>query len=153
MEMLYTVAMRIKVCQVGTVENGIMQNHKFDAADTVSRIVLAPRYNRALDGIESFSHIVVLFWLHEIKNKERAILKVHPRRDPMIPLTGVFATRSPVRPNPIGITAVRLIKKEGNILTVKGLDAIDGTPVLDIKPYIPESFAQAEIKVASWSKK
>ncbi|MCX6006818.1 MAG: tRNA (N6-threonylcarbamoyladenosine(37)-N6)-methyltransferase TrmO [Chloroflexi bacterium] len=151
--MLYTVAMRIKVRPVGTVENGITQNHKFDAGDTVSRIILKPRYGRALDGIESFSHIVVLFWLHEIKSSERAVLKVHPRRDASIPLTGVFATRSPVRPNPIGMTVVTLIKKEGNILTVKGLDAIDGTPVLDIKPYIPDSFAQSEIKVASWSKK
>ena len=151
--MLYTVAMRIKIRPVGTVENGITQNHRFDADDTVSKIILTPRYARALDGIESFSHIVVLFWLHEIKIKGRAILKVHPRKDPLIPLTGVFATRSPVRPNPIGITAVRLIKKEGNILTVKGLDAIDGTPVLDIKPYLPESFPQSEITVASWSKK
>jgi len=151
--MLYTVAMRIKVWPVGTVENGITQNHKFDAEGTVSRIILAPRYGRALDGIESFSHIVVLFWLHKIKSKEREVVKVHPRRDISIPLTGVFATRSPVRPNPIGMTVVRLIKKEGKILTVKGLDAIDGTPVLDIKPHIPESLAQTEIKVASWSKK
>jgi len=151
--MLYTVAMRIKVWLVGTVENGITQNHKFDAEGTVSRIILAPRYGRALDGIESFSHIVVLFWLHKIKSKEREVVKVHPRRDISIPLTGVFATRSPVRPNPIGMTVVRLIKKEGKILTVKGLDAIDGTPVLDIKPHIPENLAQTEIKVASWSKK
>ncbi len=151
--MLYTVAMTIKVRPVGTVENGITQNHRFVADDTVSRIILTPRYARALDGIESFSHIVVLFWLHKIKGRERDILKVHPRRDDSIPLTGVFATRSPVRPNPIGMTTVRLIKKEGHMLTVKGLDALDGTPVLDIKPYIPESFDQSDIKVAGWSKK
>jgi tRNA-Thr(GGU) m(6)t(6)A37 methyltransferase TsaA len=151
--MLYTVAMRIKVWPVGTVNNEITQNHRFDAGDTVSRIVLAPRYGRALDGIESFSHIVVLFWLHKTKNKERIILKVHPRRDTSIPLTGIFATRSPVRPNPIGMTIVRLMQKEANILTVKGLDAIDGTPVLDIKPYLPESFDQSEVKVAGWLKK
>jgi tRNA (adenine37-N6)-methyltransferase len=151
--MLYTVVMRIKISPVGTVENGIVQNHRFDAAETVSRIVVAPRYNRALDGIESFSHIVVVLWLHEIKNKERVILRVHPRRDPAIPLTGVFATRSPVRPNPIGVTTVKVIKREGNVITVKGLDAINGTPVLDIKPYIPENFPQSEITVAGWSKK
>ncbi|MGD0855308.1 MAG: hypothetical protein ABSA18_05835, partial [Dehalococcoidia bacterium] len=78
--MLYTVAMRIKVRPVGTVENGITQNHRFDAQGTVSRIILAPRYGRALDGIESFSHVVILFWLHKIKNNEREVLKVHPRR-------------------------------------------------------------------------
>jgi len=145
--------MRIKVRPVGTVENGITQNHKFDAEGTVSKINLVPRYGRALDGLESFSHVVVLFWLHKIKSNEREVLKVHPRRDTSIPLTGVFATRSPVRPNPIGMTVVRLVKREANTLTVEGLDAIDGTPVLDIKPYIRESFAQSDIKVAGWSKK
>ena len=145
--------MRIKVWPVGTVANGITQNHKFDAEGTISKIILAPRYCRALDGIESFSHIVVLFWLHKIKGRERDVLKVHPRRDTSLPFTGIFASRSPVRPNPIGMTVVRLVKREGNTLTVEGLDAIDGTPVLDIKPYIPEGFAQSDIKIAGWSKK
>jgi len=152
-QMVYTVVMRIRIRPVGTVRNGILQRHKFFNDDTISRIVLAPGRGRALDGIESFSHIVVVFWLHQIKNKERHILKVHPRKDSAISLTGVFATRSPVRPNPIGITAVKLIKREGNILTVTGLDAIDGTPVLDIKPYVPESFKDSEITVAGWSKR
>jgi tRNA (adenine37-N6)-methyltransferase len=151
--MFYTLFMKMRVRLVAVVKNGIAQNHRFDASDVISQIVVDRKYGRALDGIESFSHIVVLFWLHGINGGERNILKVHPRRDPSIPLTGVFATRSPVRPNPIGLTTVKLLKRIGNVLTVKGLDAIDGTPVLDIKPYIPENFPQSEIAVAEWSKK
>jgi tRNA (adenine37-N6)-methyltransferase len=148
--MNYTIDMSIRLQPVGKVENNIKTNHKFDATDVTSRIIIDPAYCSALDSIESFSHIIVLFWLHKVEAKERLILKVHPRRDTSLPLTGVFATRSPVRPNPIGITTARLIKRDGNVLTVKGLDAIDGTPVLDIKPYIPESIPQSEISLANW---
>ena len=138
---------------IAIVSNEIQQNRKFEAEDVVSEIVVSRKYKRALDGIESFSHIIVLFWLHEITAPERSILKVHPRRNNSIPLTGVFATRSPVRPNPIGITTVRLLERKDNILRVKGLDAINGTPVLDIKPYLPESFPASEVTVAEWSKR
>ena len=133
--------------------NNVEGNHRFHADGLVSQIIVEKKYSRALDGIDSFSHVVVLFWLHGIRSGERRILKVHPRRDMSLPLTGVFATRSPARPNPIGITAVKLLKREGNVLTVQGLDAINGTPVLDIKPYIPEDFSGPEIKVADWSRK
>jgi tRNA (adenine37-N6)-methyltransferase len=147
------LSMKPHIHPVAVVENDILQNHRFGAAEVVSQIVVAPRYRRALDGLDAFSHVVVVFWLHEIKNKERSTLEVHPRRDPSIPLKGVFATRSPVRPNPIGITSVRLLGIKDNVLTVKGLDAINGTPVLDIKPYIPENFPQSDITLAEWSKK
>ncbi|RPJ62761.1 MAG: S-adenosylmethionine-dependent methyltransferase [Dehalococcoidia bacterium] len=118
--MNYTIDMSMRLQIVGKVENSIKTNQKFDAADIISRIIIDPTYSNALDGIESFSHIIVLFWLHKVKDKERLVQKVHPRRDASLPLTGVFATSSPVRPNPIGITTVRLIKKDGNVLTVKG---------------------------------
>lgn len=151
--MSYTVAMRITLRPVGKVENNILHNRKFDAEETILRITMDKRYSRALDGIETFSHIIILFWLNQIKERERLVLKVHPRRDTDLPLTGVFATRSPVRPNPLGITTVKLIKREGNVLTVKGLDAVNGTPVLDIKPYIPEDFSSSEVAIAGWVKK
>ena len=69
--MFYTLFMKMRVRPVAVVKNGIAQNHRFDASDVVSQIVVARKYNRALDGIESFSHIVVLFWLHEINSGER----------------------------------------------------------------------------------
>jgi tRNA-Thr(GGU) m(6)t(6)A37 methyltransferase TsaA len=99
----------------------------------VSKIVFREGLTEALKGIQGFSHLFVIFWLHQIK--ERDIMKVHPRGRQDMPLLGIFATRTPHRPNPIGLTRVKLLKVEKNVITVQGLDAFDGTPVLDIKPY------------------
>ena len=89
----------------------------------------------ALDGIEEYSHIIVLYWINRARRP--APMKVHPRGDPERAERGVFSTRSPSRPNPIGKATVKLLERKANILRVQGLDAIDGSPVLDIKPYIP----------------
>jgi tRNA-Thr(GGU) m(6)t(6)A37 methyltransferase TsaA len=101
----------------------------------LSEIFLDCELTPALEGIAGFSHVFVLFWLHQIKGKERETLRVHPRGRRDLPLLGVFATRTNLRPNPIGLTLCELVKAEGNVLTVRGLDAYDGTPVLDVKPY------------------
>ncbi|MFQ5836494.1 MAG: tRNA (N6-threonylcarbamoyladenosine(37)-N6)-methyltransferase TrmO [Candidatus Bathyarchaeia archaeon] len=101
----------------------------------VSQIVLHEDLTEALDGIEDFSHLFVVFWMHEISKEERRTMKVHPRGRRDMPLLGVFATRTPYRPNPMGLTLVELLRVEGNVLTVRGLDAFDGTPILDIKPF------------------
>jgi tRNA-Thr(GGU) m(6)t(6)A37 methyltransferase TsaA len=84
-----------------------------------------------LDGLTPGLEIVVLTWLHQ---SHRDVLKVHPRGDPANPLTGVFATRSPDRPNPIGLHRVRVLERDRNRIKVGPLEAIDGTPVLDLKP-------------------
>ena len=99
-----------------------------------SQIIIFNDYIDALKGIEEFSHIIVLFWLDKISTKEIK-LKVHPRGRRDLPLLGVFATRSMFRPNPIGLTIVDLIKIENDTLLVRGLDAFNLTPVLDIKPF------------------
>ena len=101
----------------------------------LSQIILENELVKALDGIEEFSHIFVIFWLHKISKEQRQTLKVHPRGRRDMPLLGIFATRTMLRPNPIGLTLVELVRVEGRVLTVRGLDAIDGTPVLDIKPF------------------
>lgn len=101
----------------------------------VSKIILCEDLAEALDGIEDFSHLLVIFWMNKISKEERRTRKVHPRGRRDMPLLGVFATRSPFRPNPIGLTLVELLEVEDHILTVRGLDAFDGTPVLDIKPF------------------
>jgi tRNA-Thr(GGU) m(6)t(6)A37 methyltransferase TsaA len=103
--------------------------------NVISQIVFREELTEALEGIQEFSHIFVLFWLHEIEEKAKGIMKVHPRGRKDIPLLGIFATRTPYRPNPIGLTRVKLLDVEGNVVTVQGLDAFDGTPVLDIKPF------------------
>jgi tRNA-Thr(GGU) m(6)t(6)A37 methyltransferase TsaA len=87
-----------------------------------------------LDGVTPGREFVVLTWLHQSR---RDVLKVHPRGDTTLPLTGVFATRSPDRPNPIGLHRVRVIELAGGRVKVGPLEAIDGTPVVDIKPVLP----------------
>lgn len=119
--------------------------------DERAKIEIRPELAPALKGLEGFSHVWVFFWFHEHETpRQRAILQVHPRRDPANPLTGVFATRAPVRPNLIGLTCCRIISVEGNILEVEGLDAREGSPVLDLKPYIPGSDALPEAQVPGW---
>jgi len=117
--------------------------------EVISTINLNPELVEALDGILGFSNLFVLFYLNEVTNEQRSILKVHPRGNKDLPLTGVFATRTMLRPNPIGLTLVELLKVEGNVLTVKGLDAFDGTPVLDVKPYDFWDMAE-NAKVPEW---
>lgn len=117
----------------------------------ISQIVIDRRFARGLEGLEKFSHAYVLFWLHEIPMSSRK-LKVHPQGRVDLGKVGVFATRSPHRPNPLGLTLVRLLSKRGRTLTVKGLDAYDGTPVLDLKPYDRRDSASRP-KVPNWWKR
>ena len=118
----------------------------------ISKIVFHEDYTEALEGLEEFSNIFVLFWLHEISDEDRKIMKVHPRGRSDMPLLGIFATRTPHRPNPIGLTRVKLLNVEGSVITVQGLDAFNGTPVLDIKPF--DSWDTTEdFKVPEWWKK
>jgi tRNA-Thr(GGU) m(6)t(6)A37 methyltransferase TsaA len=117
-------------------------------------IELRPELAPALTGLAGFSHAWVFYWFHgNDRPEERATLQVHPRRDPTNPLTGVFATRAPVRPNLIGMTCCRIVSVKKNILEVEGLDALEGSPVLDLKPYIPASDALPDARVPDWVKK
>ena len=117
-------------------------------------IAIRPELAAALEGLEGFSHVWVIFWFHENDRPEaRAVLKVHPRRDPTNPLTGIFATRAPMRPNLIGLTCCQIVSLKNNILEVEGLDARKGSPILDLKPYIPYSDALPEAKVPWWVEK
>jgi len=100
--------------------------------DTVSRIRLLEEYTDGLFRIDSYERLYVIF---VFDRAEGFRLVIHPRGDTTRPERGVFGTRSPYRPNPIGLAVVRLLSVEGSALTVRDLDAIDGTPVLDIKPY------------------
>ena len=138
---------QIVLTPIGYVKTEAVGNEVKDKS-RISKIVLNPELVQALDGIEGFSHVFVLFWLSEVTGKHRA-LKFHPRGRTDMPLLGVFALRTNQRPNPIGLTLVELINVEGNVLTVRGLDAYDGTPVLDIKPF--DSWDNAENhRVPDW---
>jgi tRNA (adenine37-N6)-methyltransferase len=113
-----------------------------------------PEYAAGLKGLKDFSHLWVFYWFNKNDNPEdRRTLQVHPRRDAANPLTGVFACRAPVRPNLIGFTACRIIKVEGNVVEVADLDALDGSPILDLKPYIPGGDAIPEAVTPEWLKR
>jgi tRNA-Thr(GGU) m(6)t(6)A37 methyltransferase TsaA len=116
-----------------------------------SQIVLRPEYEEALLGLDTWSHILVLFWPHEVPEGVRGSKpRIHPRDDPENPLQGILATRSQIRFNPILVTAVRLLGVKGNVVRVQGLDAIDGTPVLDIKPYVPRFDSVPDATMPGW---
>ena len=115
----------------------------------ISQIIIRDDLAEALEGVDGFSHLFVLFWLNQISSDQRMTLKVHPRGRMDMPLLGVFAARTSLRPNPIGLTLVELLKVEGNTLTVRGLDAFDGTPILDIKPFDFWDTAE-EARVPDW---
>ena len=139
----------ISLNPIGIVRNDIKQPQTHGWETVVSHIVIDLSLSEALDNLDEFSHIIVLYWMHQ-HPAGQAPTKVHPKGNRKIPLKGVFATRSPNRPNPVGKATVRLLERWGNKLLVEGLDAIDGTPVIDIKPYIPEYDSAANARVPQW---
>ncbi|MFN3527581.1 MAG: tRNA (N6-threonylcarbamoyladenosine(37)-N6)-methyltransferase TrmO [Candidatus Altarchaeaceae archaeon] len=125
--------------------------------DIEYRIEILKEYEEGLDKIDGFSHLIVIFYFHKLREDQLNVLKVKPKRyrkfNNELPLIGVFSCDSPSRPNPIGLSVVEFIKREGRNLYVKGLEAFNGTPILDIKPYTPDrSINKEEIKVPDWYK-
>lgn len=128
--------MAISLTPIGYVHNAAALDTPLEAIRAQpSEVVLDEKYRDGLMGLDRNALIVVIFYFDRA---EGYALRLHPRGDPSRPLTGLFNTRTPHRPNPIGVTVVRLMSVEGNRLVVEGLDAIDGTPVLDVKPYSSE---------------
>ena len=123
-----------------------------DANEQKAKIRIFPEFCAGLLGIEEFSHIVLLYWLNQRDNEDdRRTLLVFPRRHAVDFEVGVFACRSPSRPNPIGLCVVELVDVDGCTITVKGLDALQGSPVVDIKPYIPRADFIADARVPNWT--
>ncbi len=119
-------------------------------------VEILPKFVEGLDGIEEYSHILLISYLHKQGADSRNVLKVRPKRLlrmglrlEELPIVGVFATDSPTRPNPIGLTLVKLIKRSNNILHVWGLDLFNETPIIDIKPY-SSSYRSNDYKVPLW---
>lgn len=134
---------------IGTVRNSIAEAHRDTRWEEIeSEIVIDERWRDALDGIEQFSHIWIIFFIDRVDAPTD--LKIHPMKRDDMPLVGIFATRSPQRPNPIGIRAVELLEVRENVLRVRGLDALNGSPVLDLKPYLPFGDAIPDARVSEW---
>jgi tRNA-Thr(GGU) m(6)t(6)A37 methyltransferase TsaA len=118
------------------------------------RVEINEKYKDALLGLDQFSHIIVYFWFHKNDTpEERNVLQIYPRGKKENPWSGVFATRSPKRPNLIGMFTCKILSVEGNIIHVDKTDAFDGTPVIDVKPYIPKLDVISEVRVPEWVKK
>ncbi|HEX7586960.1 MAG TPA: tRNA (N6-threonylcarbamoyladenosine(37)-N6)-methyltransferase TrmO, partial [Anaerolineae bacterium] len=117
-------------------------------SDVESEIEIDPQWRGALAGLAEFSHIWVVTYLDRMP---AASLGLAPKMRDGAPSVGIFATRGPQRPNPIGICAVELIQVFGGILRVRGLDALDGTPVLDLKPYLARRDAIKNTRVGAWA--
>ncbi len=127
-----------------------MRRRMRETRSAVSEIVIREELMDLLDGIDGFSHLVVLYWGHKVPDQGRALTRVHPMGRKEFPRVGIFGTRSPARPNPVLMTTVRLTGRSGNVLRVTGLDAIDNSPVVDIKPYVPERRPRDGVRVPQW---
>jgi tRNA-Thr(GGU) m(6)t(6)A37 methyltransferase TsaA len=122
------------------------------AGKTEARLRIFPEFCKGLKGIDGFSHLIVLYWIHlRDKEEERRTLQVFPRKHAVDVEVGVFACRSPSRPNPIGLCVVELVKVDEYSLTVRGLDALEGSPIIDIKPYIPRADSVPDARVPEWT--
>jgi len=115
------------------------------------RIEIDEAYREALLGLDDFSHITVLYWFHENDTPEkRNTLQVHPRKNQQNPLRGVFATHSPLRPNLIALSVCKILSIKDTTIFIEKIDALDGTPVIDIKCFIPSSELGSDIRLPDW---
>jgi tRNA-Thr(GGU) m(6)t(6)A37 methyltransferase TsaA len=138
------------VAESGDLSWKMRAERAVEELNVVSEIVIDEALTGILDGIKDFSHILVLYWAHRVSEAGRSIVKAHPMGRKDLPLVGIFATCSPARPNPLCAIVVRLLERNGNLLKVQGLDAVDGSPVLDIKPYNPSYYHVGEVRISPW---
>lgn len=135
---------------IGVVYNDVKEPTDEGWGAIVSEVVLDESLSDGLDGIEEFSHVLILYWMHRAAEAEPVRMRRHPQNRSDMPEVGILAQRARHRPNPIGVTAVKLLRRDKNRLVVQGLDAINGTPVVDVKPYVPEFDAVASPRVPEW---
>lgn len=160
----------INLCPVGIVsssikepslkahESGLERDERKEAIKkdrqmvkkNISEIHIDQEWQDLLDGIDDFSHVLIIYWPHLLDPERRKLHKVHPMGRKELPLTGIFATRSPARPNPLLVSVVRILERKENILKVLGFEAVDGSPILDIKPHMKAYDTEEIPKVAKW---
>ena len=141
--------MSIHVEPIGVLRTGCEEQIPDGWENALATIEVKEAWLPALEGIEEFSHLIVLFWLHLIP-REGIELKTHPQGRQDLPLVGILATRTPYRPNPIGLQMVELVSRQGSLLTIRGIDAYDGSPVLDIKPYLSRGDSLGKTRIPDW---
>jgi tRNA (adenine37-N6)-methyltransferase len=137
---------------IGSVRNTRLGPDEDNWGSVVSEIRLDESLPEdCLDGIETFSHAEIMFYFDQVADEAEIPISRHPRGNKDWPKVGIFAQRNKDRPNHLGLTVVSIIKRDGHSLFVKGLDALDGTPVLDIKPVFAEFLPHQAIRQPEWS--
>jgi tRNA-Thr(GGU) m(6)t(6)A37 methyltransferase TsaA len=137
---------KIELRPIGVVHTNASDNQIREETKDVEAVVeVFPEYEEALEGLDGYSHLFIISYLHKLRPKQIGPLKVKPKRVTKrgfkveeLPLIGVFALDSPTRPNPVGLTLVRFLRRHGRELFVSGIDLFDGTPIIDIKAYQPD---------------
>jgi tRNA-Thr(GGU) m(6)t(6)A37 methyltransferase TsaA len=137
----------IVIKPIGTVKNNIKEPRFGGFDNEISEIVVDEKYTEALNGIDDYSHVIIVYWMDRVKKK---VITHQPQGNPKVPVVGIFSCRCPQRPNPIAMTTVKLIGHDGNRIKVKGLDILDGTPIIDIKPYWPHYDKIDNGKIPDW---
>lgn len=141
------------VIPIGTVRSPRADVVDDDWGEVISTIELDPEQLEpsATDGLADFSHVEIVYRFHQVEPGRQQTGARHPRNNQQWPRIGILAQRAKARPNLIGLTTCELLRVDGLALTVRGLDAIDGTPVLDIKPYLAEFAPRGELRQPAWS--
>lgn len=134
---------------VGRVKNHVTGRKDTSWGEDISSVVLDEPYISGLKGLEGFSHAIILFYLDQAHYQKEKHLQRRPQNRDDMPLVGIFSQRGKNRPNQIGMTSVKIMAVTDDTLVVKGLDAVDGTPVLDIKPYYP-AYDRKDATVPEW---
>ena len=140
----------IKLEPIGYLLSSVTEQMDENWGEIKSKIILNSEYAGALLGLENFSHAIIVTYLHQAKYEKEKHLQRRPRNLATMPKVGIFSQRAKDRPNRIGITAVEIISVGNDYLEIKGLDAINGTPILDIKPYYPHYDKMDSAKVPEW---
>ncbi len=135
---------------IGVVRNHVHEPRTSGWHDVSSDIILTEDLSDALDGLDGFSHAIVVFHLNRVPDDEKRRIHLTIGENPGTEV-GLFATRSPLRPNAIGLAVVRVVHRRKNVIRVRGLDALDGTPVLDLKPYLPPYDSVPEAALPAWA--
>ena len=120
------------------------------SGSSTAKIIIDQEFEACIDGIDEFSHIIIIFLTNTPENARKTVKKVHPAGFKEAPLKGIFSSRSPLRPNPLGMSIVKLVGRRKNILEVEKFDAVDKTIILDIKPFIKTIDVPENSTIAPW---
>ena len=142
--------MKIEFTPIGVVRNAIEDKKDTGWGNDISQIVIDEKYEQGLTGLSDFSHLIVVYYLDKANFSIEKHLVRRPQNREDMPMVGILSQRAKDRPNAIGVTSVKIEAVKGNIITVKGLDAINNTPVLDIKPYYPMYDCKENAVIPEW---